>query len=159
MYNPLPPLCKGRWCGNPPRRGCQRLKLIKKLIHFIGYLMHFKSIICKQASVTDNPSAALRCQRLGCRLGRCFCFAEVSAGRQHPRQREALVCAVTVILYVRHPPYLKFTKSNAANPHSIFSTSANFLRQRIKSHIPTRLSSIKSFCLSKLPSYLSQFKG
>ena len=42
----------------------------------------------------------------GIRLGRCFCFAEVSAEHQHSRQREALVCAEAVILYVRHPPYL-----------------------------------------------------
>ena len=29
-------------------------------------------------------------QRLGCRLGRCFCFAEVSTGHPHPRQREPM---------------------------------------------------------------------
>ena len=29
--------------------------------------------------------------RLGFRLGRCFCFAEVSTGHPHPRQREVIV--------------------------------------------------------------------
>ena len=36
-------------------------------------------------SVTATP-----CHHLGSRLGRCFCFAEVSAGHPHPHQREAL---------------------------------------------------------------------
>ena len=35
------------------------------------------------------PSRLTPCHRLGCRLGRCFCFAEVSTGHPHPRQRKA----------------------------------------------------------------------
>ncbi len=33
------------------------------------------------------------CYHLGCRLGRCFCFAEVSAGHPHSYIGEANVCA------------------------------------------------------------------
>ena len=32
------------------------------------------------------------CHRIGCRLGRCFCFTEVSAGHPHPNTGEAIFC-------------------------------------------------------------------
>ena len=38
----------------------------------------------------NNPSVKTSfCHRLGCRLGRCFCFAEVSTGHPHPYTGEA----------------------------------------------------------------------
>ena len=41
--------------------------------------------------VRNNPSViAYAWHRLGCRLGRCFCFAEVSTGHPHPYTGEAV---------------------------------------------------------------------
>ena len=53
----------------------------------------------------------------------------------------------------------KFTKSNAEKSHSMCSAATNCLRQRIRSHMPTRLSSINSVCPSAAPSYWLQFSG
>ena len=39
-----------------------------------------------------SPSVSFHSTPLGCRLGRCFCFAEVSAGHPHPNTGEAILC-------------------------------------------------------------------
>ena len=46
------------------------------------------------------PSRLAARHRLGYRLGRCFCFAEVSTGHPHPRQRRAIFrCVVSAVSY------------------------------------------------------------
>ena len=50
---------------------------------------------CPPDTRTPNTGEAIFdvCYHLGCRLGRCFCFAEVSAGHPHSYIGEANVCA------------------------------------------------------------------
>ena len=40
-----------------------------------------------------SPSVSFHSTPLGYRLGRCFCFAEVSNGHPHPYTGEAEVCS------------------------------------------------------------------
>ena len=43
--------------------------------------------------LTQGEAIFGACHRFGCRLGRCFCFAEVSNGHPHPYTGEAEVCS------------------------------------------------------------------
>ena len=86
----MPPRVRGDspQCGEMSRsdKGDGRRQRVASA-SFDGGVVRKKDKVLK--SVFLSPSVSLHSTPLGCRLGRRFCFAEVSTGHPRPRQREA----------------------------------------------------------------------